>query len=91
MSSLHDLDNSEAIERYHGQLDMEAVAAAAMRPKMRRWRVEFDCNGEPFNWEGEALTAGLADASARAALWGCYPTDFLPADARTVVCVEVPA
>lgn len=69
-------------------LDMNAIARAAVAPKLRRWRLEFDCNGRPFNWEGDAETVQQADSVARGELADAFP-HFLPADARAVVCVEV--
>lgn len=72
-------------------LDMNAIARAAMAPKLRRWRVEFDCNGQPWEWTGTAVTAGAADFLARAELSERYSGYFDSVDARTVVCVEVSA
>lgn len=84
VTGVPDLDNFPRIP-----LDMDAITAAAM--KRKRWRLEFDCNGQPWEWEGEAATSRDADNLARQALTAAYFPSFLPADARTVVCIEVSA
>lgn len=72
-------------------LDMTAIVAQAQAPKLRRWRVEFDCNGQPWEWAGTAVTAGAADFLARTELSERYSGFFDAVDARTTVCIEVSA
>lgn len=83
--TLHDLDNVEFLERY--PLDMDAVARMAATPKrpMRRYHLEFDCEGAPFIWDGLAEHETEAIALARLAieLDGRYdPT------ARVAICFD---
>jgi len=70
---------------------MNAIASQALAPKLRRWRLEFDCDGEPWEWTGTAVNAGAADFLAREGLSQRYPESFCPVNARTLVCVEVSA
>ena len=90
MSGLHDLDNSEAIAHFRAHLDMHAVAAQAMAPKLRRWRIGLDCDGKPYTWEGTAISPAVADFLARDHLDGIEPL-FCPVRARTTSMVEIPA
>lgn len=68
MSTLHDLDNSEFLERF--PLDMDAVTKMAATPKRpsRRYHLEFDCEGHPFIWDGAAESEREAIALGRLAL-----------------------
>lgn len=68
-------------------LDMTAIVAQAQAPKLRRWRVEFDCSGRPFVWEGSAEDSNQADAVARDDL--LFVDGFSFHEARTVACCEV--
>lgn len=69
-------------------LDMDAIASQAQAPTLRRWLIEFMCNGKPYDWQGEAKNIGQADTIARAELSHLFPF-FRPADARMVTCVEL--
>lgn len=85
MSTLHDLDNSEFLERY--PLDMDAVARMAVRPKhkTKRYHLEFDCDGHPFIWDGAADTETEAIALGRLAI---ELDGRFDATSRVAVCLE---
>ena len=82
--TLHDLDNGEFLQRF--PIDMNMVAAKALAPKMRRWHIEFDCDGPPFIWDGAAEHEEEALALARKALYwdGRYNVET----ARVAICLE---
>ena len=69
-------------------LDMNNIAAQALAPKVRRWRVGLDCDGKPYTWEGTAISPEMADILARDHLDGIEPL-FCPVRARTTSMVEV--
>ena len=85
MSTLHDLDNAEFLERF--QLDMNLVAATALQGKrpMHRWHLEFDCDGAPFIWDGAADSEGEAIALGRLAI---YMDGRFDETARVAICVQ---
>lgn len=70
------------------QLDMNAVAAQALAPKVRGWYLEYDCSGMNFRARVDARSMGEADAKARADL-SASAAAFRSADAHMVVCLEV--
>lgn len=47
-------------------LDMDHVTRAALG--MRAWHLEYDCQGVPFTWRGQAGNESAADSLARHAL-----------------------
>lgn len=85
MSTLHDLDNSEFLERF--PLDMDQVSREALGIMRRRWRLEFNCDGAPFLWTGAADSETEAQSLGRMAIYmdGRYNQDT----AQLTVCVEV--
>ena len=82
--TLHDLDNSEYLERY--PIDMNLVAANALKGMQRRWHIEFDCDGAPFVWDGAADHEEEALALARKALYWDGRHDVKTA--RVAICLE---
>lgn len=86
LDTLHDLDNTEALERF--PLDMEQVSREALGTMMRRrWRLEFNCDGAPFLWTGAADSEAEAQSLGRMAIYmdGRYDQDR----AQLVACFEV--
>lgn len=45
------------------ELDMDAIYRAATGRK--GWRIEFDCDGAPFIWTGDAASSAAAELQAR--------------------------
>ncbi len=84
MSTLHDLDNSEFLERY--PVDMNLVIAQALAGKMRRWHLEFDCDGAPFVWDGAAEHEQEAVALGRKAIY--WDGRYNEESARVAICLE---
>jgi len=90
MSRLHapTVDLS-ALELY--PVDMEEVARQALAGNKtttpRSYRVEFDSNGQPFVWTGEAPGRAHAELKARADLHDQHAT-FNRYRARVVLVVE---
>lgn len=68
-------------------IDMNAVAANALMGKVRRWRLEYECHGRPFVWEGLCDSMGAADSNARGSLQEKH-ADFSAAEATMTACVE---
>ena len=84
--TLHDLDNIEFLERY--PVDMNLVAAKALADldkRRRRYHLEFDCEGHPYIWDGEADSEGEAISLGRLAIFADGRFD---STARVVVCLE---
>lgn len=54
---------------------------------LRSWRLEYECNGAPFRWTGQALNERAADALARHVLdveW----SEWFDKTAVLVICIE---
>jgi hypothetical protein len=86
MNTLHDLDNSEYLARF--PLDMDSVARLALqrKPTVRRWRVEFNCAGPRFIWDGEAAGETEAIQKGRMAIY--LDGQFDEGTAQVMVCIE---
>lgn len=82
--TLHDLDNGEFLECF--PVDMNLVAAEALKGMRRRWHLEFDCEGAPFIWDGAADHEEEALALGRKAIYwdGRYNVET----ARVAICLE---
>ena len=71
--------------RLMATVNMEHVTRQALG--LRRWRLEYDCNGRPFVWAGEAANESAADSLARHHLTNDQ-ADFRSSDAVLTTCVE---
>jgi hypothetical protein len=45
-------------------VDIDAIYQSAAR-SVRRWRLEFDCDGAPFIWHGKSKSQAAAELRAR--------------------------
>lgn len=81
--TMHDLDNSEALSNFTSPLDMEEITRLA---KMRRFRLEFLCDGAVFYWAGKASDQTEAVRLARIDL-AINHYDFNEA-AQLMACIE---
>lgn len=86
MSTLHDLDNSEFIERFKAPLDMAEVSRLALLGKV--YKLEIECHGAPYRWTGTATSEGSATLKAMADLSDSHP-DFNRYKARVTACIQV--
>lgn len=87
MSGLGPTD-PDALDGVHFPVDMDAVAAAAVAGAPTfPYELEFNCQGEPFNWSGKAPSKGMAELMAVAELSSKFP-GFKRYKARLVRCVE---
>lgn len=86
MNGLNPTDPA-AFDGVHFPVDMDAVVAAATGPASRSYELEFDCQGDPFNWTGNAPSKGMAELMAVAELSSKFP-GFKRYKARLVRCVE---
>ena len=86
MSTLHDLDNTEYLERFKAPLDMVEVSRLALMGKA--YRLEIECHGAPYRWTGAATSESGATSKAMADLSDSHP-DFNRYKARVVACIQV--
>lgn len=71
-------------------LDMAAIAAKALAPKLRRWRITFDCDGKPYTVTVDAPTQMTAQLYACEKL-GDLCLDGIPERTNITECCEVSA
>jgi hypothetical protein len=69
--------------------DLAQLQAETPAPATRSWRLEFDCQGVPFVWTGQACTERQAVNLARGAMY--RQGDIDQDAAQLVLCLEVRA